>query len=238
MPRAIQPSDEQIWRRIQAAWGAPAAFWYDLVTKICLPLSTAVMSRGDEASERNVETSLSESATPGAGAFQLSADVNVLGDQLDVQRCHLHPTWSIFSVVIMKAERLSPQCLHCTSSLSFPKQMAPPQDRAPSQPITAQASFLSDSLSDCHFLYVLSFSSPLFFSLFIFFFSAAFAVLALDDPPGARSRGGSQWEFSVLSPEHQSSFVGVGVRTSLFPVLPPSLRAQEGRAEYREWQWD
>lgn len=105
--------------------------------------------------------------------------------------------------------------------------MAPPQEWAPNQRITALAAFLSDYL----FLYVLSFS----FSLF--FFPAVFCSSGpqMSHPqPGARVAAAETFQSSHLI--IKALFVGVGVRTSLSPVLSPPLKAQEGIVGQREWQ--
>lgn len=85
------------------------------------------------------------------------------------------------------------QCLLSRSSLSFPQQMAPPQDWAPSQPNTDQQLF---------FL-TLSLSLSLFLHLLIFLlhpFPAVFAELALNEPPGARESFQSS-HLSIKAPE-------------------------------------
>lgn len=98
--------------------------------------------------------------------------------------------------------------------------MAPPQEWARNQRITAEQLFFSlrPSLPLC---------SLFFLPLFFFFLPAVFVRYWLTDEPAGAGAAASE-ESSVLPPERLSPFVGVGVRTSLSPVLSPCLKAQEG----------
>lgn len=122
----------------------------------------------------------------------------------------------LVSVGCSEAEWIMLSCLHCAPSLSLPQQMAPPQEWAQDRRVSAQQ--LCFSLTNSSFTYCL--------------FFPPFTRQSLQ----SQQTGGSQGEFSVLPPEHQSPFVGVGVRTSVSPVPSPSLKAHRGIVEQSEGQ--